>query len=61
MQIRKEEEAIPAHHRGLTRSRKICWNNRVVDVAGARHWMVQQLAKEVVRRLREQDDDQYKS
>lgn len=46
---------------GLTPVRKICWDGRSIDIAGARRWMVQQLAKEVVRRLREQDNDQHKS
>ena len=58
---RKEERNVLGRKGGLTQDRKICWDGRAVDAAGARCWMVQQLAKEVVRRLREQDDDQCKS
>jgi hypothetical protein len=60
MKNRKEERSAPVQG-GLTHDRKICWDGRAFDVAGARRWMVQQLAKEVVKRLREQDDDEHKS
>jgi hypothetical protein len=59
MEIRKEEKSALA--RGLTHDQKIRWDSRAFDVAGARRWVVQQLAKEVVKRLREQDDDELKS
>ena len=56
-QKRKEDTARPKTEGGLTRKPAICWDGRTVDIAGARSWMVQQLAQEVVRRLREQDNE----